>query len=111
MTTRSKCISKAKSRIHSSRIAADIEWSLKLTIDNSGPQTAYTLEGAKKSFPAYEMYINDQSIDLFNSMPAPPTGTIPFVAPDAPQLTLPDYTYQPYFILLEPLSVFGSINT
>ncbi|HEY6971188.1 MAG TPA: IPT/TIG domain-containing protein [Candidatus Angelobacter sp.] len=92
-------------------IAADIEWSLDLTIDNSGTQTMYQLEGSKKGFPAYEMYINDQSIDGFNSMPSPATGTIPFLAPDAPQnVKVLDYTYQPYLILLKPLFLFGRIT-
>jgi hypothetical protein len=92
-------------------IAADIEWELDLTIDNSGSQTEYKLEGSKKGFPAYEMYINDQPVSGFNSMPAPPTGSIPFVAPDAPRnVKVLDYTYQPYLILLKPLFVFGKIT-
>jgi hypothetical protein len=57
------------------------------------------------------MYINDQPVSGFNSMPAPPTGSIPFVAPDAPRnVKVLDYTYQPYLILLKPLFVFGRIT-
>ena len=54
--------------------APAIDWDFTITLDTSGSQPQWTLQGAHDSFPAYEIYINNVSIYAFD--PGPPPYTL-----------------------------------
>jgi hypothetical protein len=52
-------------------IAPAIDWDLNLTIDTSGSKPHWTLTGAHDGFPAYEVYVNGQTIYTYSPGPGP----------------------------------------
>jgi uncharacterized protein DUF3238 len=51
--------------------APAIDWDLTLTIDTSGATPHWTLTGAHDGFPAYEVYVNGQTLYTYSPGPGP----------------------------------------
>jgi hypothetical protein len=51
--------------------APAIDWDLNLTIDTSGSKPHWTLTGAHDGFPAYEVYVNGQTLYTYSPGPGP----------------------------------------
>jgi hypothetical protein len=51
--------------------APAIDWDLTLTIDTSGTAPHWTLAGAHDGFPAYEVYVNGQTLYTYSPGPGP----------------------------------------
>jgi hypothetical protein len=83
-------------------LGPDIEWNLSVTLDNSIalPNTAYTVTGTTKEFPAYELYIFDgqQPVTVLQYTPGNPTCSTSMY--QQPNISVPDYCLEPYGILI-----------
>lgn len=51
--------------------APDIDWDLTLTIDTSGSKPHWTLSGKHDGFPAYEVYVDGQTLYTYSPGPGP----------------------------------------